>query len=77
MILLQNDKKSEYFCDILKIIEKINNLNNLLNERREKELINFSEKFKIKDLQDEEIKSHYNKAFNALFGNSTFHFTEK
>jgi hypothetical protein len=76
-ILLSTDKKSKYFCDILKVIEKINNLINLINEKREEEMILFNEKYKIKDLNDEVAKSYYNKAFNALFGNLTFQYTEK
>ena len=40
-------------------------------------MILFNEKYKIKDLNDEVAKSYYNKAFNALFGNLTFQYTEK
>ena len=72
MMLLSSDKKSKYFYDILKLIEKINNLNNLIKEKREKEVINFNEKYKMKDLNDEAAKANYNKIFCALFGNSSF-----
>ena len=72
IILLSSDKKSKYFYDILKVIEKINNLNNLISEIREKELINFNEKFKFKDLNDDATKAYYNKIFCALFGNAAF-----
>ena len=75
--MLSTDKKSKFFYDILKVIEKINNLINLINEKREEEMILFNEKYKIKDLNDEVAKSYYNKAFNALFGNTTFQYTEK
>ena len=68
LIILSRDKKSKYFYDILKIIEKINNLNNLLDERKEKELKSFCEKFKYKNLKDEAAKNEFNKVFNALFG---------
>ena len=77
LVLLSTDKKSKYFYDILKVIEKINNLINLINEKREEEMVLFNEKYKLKDLNDEVAKSHYNKAFNALFGNTTFQYTEK
>lgn len=77
LVLLSTDKKSKFFYDILKVIEKINNLINLINEKREEEMILFNEKYKIKDLNDEVAKSYYNKAFNALFGNTTFQYTEK
>ena len=77
LILLSSDRKSTYLYDIIKIIEKINNLNNLVNERREKELINFSEKYKLKNLSDEDSKNHYNKVFSALFGSPAFQFNEK
>ena len=68
LIILSRDKKSKYFYDILKIIEKINNLNSLLDERKEKELKSFCEKFKYKNLKDEAAKNEFNKVFNALFG---------
>ena len=71
--MISTDKKSKYFYDILKILEKINNINNLLNEKREKEIINFSEKFKLKNLSDEITKAYNNRVFNALFGNATFY----
>ena len=77
LILSSSDRKSTYLYDIIKVIEKINNLNNLVNERREKELINFSEKYKLKNLNDEDSKNHYNKVFSALFGSLAFQFNEK
>ena len=73
LIILSSDKKSKYFYDILRVIEKINNLNNLLNERREQELKSFCEKFKYKNMKDETTKNEFNMVFNALFGNSGFH----
>ena len=77
LILFPSDRKSKYFYDLIKIIEKINNLNNLVNERREKEIINFSEKYKLQNLNDEDSKNHYNKVFTALFGSSSFQFIQK
>ena len=77
LILYPSDRKSKYFYDLIKIIEKINNLNNLVNERREKEIINFSEKYKLQNLNDEDSKNHYNKVFTALFGSSSFQFIQK
>lgn len=77
-LLIQNfNNKSKYFSDILRIIEQINNLNNLIKDRREKELKNFGEKFKSTDLKDETAKTNYNKSFNALFGNAAFYVDEK
>ena len=71
--MLPTDNRSKSFYDILKVLENINNINNLLIEKKEKEIIDFTDKFKLKNMNDEITKAYNNKVFNALFGNIAFY----
>ena len=73
LLMLPTDNRSKYFYDILKVLENINNINNLLIEKKEKEIIDFTDKFKLKNMNDEITKAYNNKVFNALFGNIAFY----
>ena len=73
--LLAKDDKKEYYNDVLVLSERIKRLNNFIKKMRKEEFLIFEEKFKYQ-IKVNQTKTFYDKVFNALFGSSSFEYSD-
>ena len=73
--LLVKDEKKEYYNDVIVLSERIKRLNDFIKKMRKEEFLIFEEKFKYQN-KNNQTKKFYDKVFNALFGNSSFEFSD-
>ena len=73
--LLAKDKNKDYYKDVIILCERIQRLNDFIKKMRREEFLIFEEKFKY-GIKSEKTKKFYDKVFNALFGSSTFEFSD-
>ena len=73
--LLAKDKNKDYYKDVIILCERIQRLSDFIRKMRREEFLIFEEKFKY-GLKSEKTKKFYDKVFNALFGSSTFEFSD-
>ena len=73
--LLAKDEKKEYYNDVIVLSERIKRLNDFIKKMRKEEFLIFEEKFKYQN-KNNQTKKFYDKVFNALFGSSSFEFSD-
>ena len=73
--LLVKDEKKEYYNDVIVLSERIKRLNDFIKKMRKEEFLIFEEKFKYQN-KNNQTKKFYDKVFNALFGSSSFEFSD-
>ena len=73
--LLAKDKKKDYYNDVIILSERIQRLNEFIKKMRKEEFLIFEEKFKYQ-IKINQTKQFYDKVFNALFGSSSFEFSD-
>jgi hypothetical protein len=73
--LLEKDKKKDYYNDVIILSERIRRLNDFIKKMRKEEFLIFEEKFKYQ-IKINQTKQFYDKVFNALFGSSSFEFSD-
>ena len=73
--LLAKDENKDYYKDVIILCERIQKLNDFIKKMRKEEFLIFEEKFKY-GIKDERTKKFYDQVFNALFGSSSFEFSD-
>ena len=73
--LLLKDKNKDYYKDIIILCKRIEKLNDFIKKMKKEEFLIFEEKFKY-GLKNEITKNYYSQVFKALFGSSSFDFSE-
>ena len=73
--LLAKDEKKDYYNDVIVLSERIQRLNDFIKKMRKEEFLIFEEKFKYQN-KNNQTKKFYDKVFNALFGSSSFEFSD-
>jgi len=73
--LLAKDENKDYYKDVIILSDRIKKLNEFIKKMRKEEFFIFEEKFKY-GMKNDRSKKFYDKVFNALFGSSTFEFSD-
>ena len=73
--LLAKDENKDYYKDVITLSERIKKLNEFIKKMRKEEFLIFEEKFKY-GIKNDRSKILYDRLFNALFGSSSFEFSD-
>ena len=73
--LLAKDENKDYYKDVIILSDRIKKLNEFIKKMRKEEFLIFEEKFKY-GMKNDRSKKFYDQVFNALFGSSSFEFSD-